>query len=97
MEGPEGVFEADEGGLPVVDYFEVGDDFVEVFVPATILVLSKRSLGIIDFCMVIEDTRDQDDCDRVICASLFPFSEECWKKGMYNLFVETFAVCGKFP
>lgn len=73
---PEGVFEADEGGLPVIDHLEVGDDFVEVFVPATVLVLTEWSLGIIDFCTVIEDARDQDDGDRMICASVFPSAKE---------------------
>lgn len=55
LKGPERVFEADEGGLPIIDDFEVSDDLVEVLEPATVLVLTERTFSVIDFCAIIEN------------------------------------------
>ena len=76
LKGPKRVFQRDEGRLPVVDNFQIGDDFEEVLVPPAVLVTTERSGGIVYFGFIVEDSGDENYCDDVGSPRFPPLGEK---------------------
>ena len=97
LKGPKRVFQRDEGRLPVVDKFQIGEDFEEVLVPPRVIVAPQGSGGVFDLGLIVVDARDKDDGDDMVRVHLPPLVEERGQEGVHDLLVVALAVAREFP
>jgi hypothetical protein len=66
-------------------------------VPPAILVLKQGTLRVVDLSAIVEYAGYEHDGYGMVCACLFPSSEEFREKRVDNFLIVTFTIPGKLP